>query len=460
MVMSTRRRCRFLDLTHLCSCLYLTMLATCSLLSCVVYIFYGISSSASVLATSTATASLESASFKDHGRYVHLMCSMSNITRVQYVAVIDAGSTGSRIHVYQFEKDDDGSFRFQLEIYFEVSPGLSAYAFTPTKGANSIRPLLEVAKLAVPRVMWRQTPLVIKATAGLRLLTSQVAHSLLNEVYKILLETDFLLPPDAVEVIDGIAEGFFGWMTVNYLIGAFNKQGKLAVSMDLGGGSTQLSLVPTHKGTISSLPPEDLQNIYLFNSHYKVYTHSYLGLGLISARFQMMDATEGGEDSPYVKDRILKSSCLPSQYEGVLKHGPNIYSIRGMDPVDTGFTGCYKSALQVLSGANIRVVPEMKQMTIYAFAYYFDIAVDAKLIDKHGGVLKITDYKNAALKECSSHGEHRFLCMDLTYIYTLLRAGFQLDDSTVLHVKHIENGGELSWSLGMAYHILSSVIDV
>ena len=33
------------------------------------------------------------------------MCSVNNDTRVQYVAVIDAGSTGSRIHVYQFEKD-------------------------------------------------------------------------------------------------------------------------------------------------------------------------------------------------------------------------------------------------------------------------------------------------------------------------------------------------------------------
>ena len=30
----------------------------------------------------------------------------------------------------------------------------------------------------------------------------------------------------------------------------------------------------------------------------------------------------------------------------------------------------------------------------------------------------------------------------------------------IFQVKHVENGAELSWTLGMAYHMLSSVISL
>ena len=59
-----------------------------------------------------------------------------------------------------------------------------------------------------------------------------------------------------------------------------------------------------------------------------------------------------------------------------------VFCCRGMAAIDTGFEDCYSSALQVLSETNIMVLPEMNEMPIYAFAYYFDIAVEAKLIGK------------------------------------------------------------------------------
>lgn len=50
------------------------------------------------------------------------------------------------------------------------------------KGAETVRGLLEVAKDSIPRSHWKRTPVVLKATAGLRLLPEEKAQALLLEV--------------------------------------------------------------------------------------------------------------------------------------------------------------------------------------------------------------------------------------------------------------------------------------
>lgn len=50
------------------------------------------------------------------------------------------------------------------------------------KGAETVQGLLEVAKDSIPRSHWKRTPVVLKATAGLRLLPEQKAQALLFEV--------------------------------------------------------------------------------------------------------------------------------------------------------------------------------------------------------------------------------------------------------------------------------------
>lgn len=50
------------------------------------------------------------------------------------------------------------------------------------QGAEKIGELVERAKEFVPRRAWSQTPMVLRATAGLRLLPEGQASSLLDEV--------------------------------------------------------------------------------------------------------------------------------------------------------------------------------------------------------------------------------------------------------------------------------------
>lgn len=50
------------------------------------------------------------------------------------------------------------------------------------EGAETVKRLLDVAIEAVPPHLWKKTPVVLKATAGLRLLSEEKAQALLLEV--------------------------------------------------------------------------------------------------------------------------------------------------------------------------------------------------------------------------------------------------------------------------------------
>lgn len=63
----------------------------------------------------------------------------------------------------------------------------------PRQGGNTIRQLLKIAKKTVPQEEWSRTPVVLKATAGLRLLPEDKASALLKEVRHIR-----SLPPDSL----------------------------------------------------------------------------------------------------------------------------------------------------------------------------------------------------------------------------------------------------------------------
>jgi guanosine-diphosphatase len=126
---------------------------------------------------------------------------------VQYALTIDAGSTGSRIHVYKFHNCHAmPSLEYET---FKMNPGLSAFARDPTAAAASLDSLLDEAKRVVPEDMWHCSPVEVKATAGLRLLGAKESEAILDEVRN-RLETNypFVVGSErSVEIMDGKDEG-------------------------------------------------------------------------------------------------------------------------------------------------------------------------------------------------------------------------------------------------------------
>src|SRR5277367_6052605 len=123
---------------------------------------------------------------------------------VQYALMIDAGSTGSRIHVYKFHNCFDVP-TLEHETFEQIKPGLSSYSNSPEQAAESLDVLLDIAVAEIPKELQSCTPLAVKATAGLRILGEAQSRAILEAVEKrIHAKYPFPLPPsDGVIIMDG-----------------------------------------------------------------------------------------------------------------------------------------------------------------------------------------------------------------------------------------------------------------
>lgn len=106
-----------------------------------------------------------------------------------------------------------------LKRYISVETFRKIQVFFSWQAVESINSLLDKAKDEIPQDYWTKTPLVLRATAGLRLLPQEKAENLLNSMRQLFRATPFLTDDDSVAIMDGTDEGIFSWFTVNFLLG-------------------------------------------------------------------------------------------------------------------------------------------------------------------------------------------------------------------------------------------------
>lgn len=127
---------------------------------------------------------------------------------VQYVLMVDAGSMGSRIHVYKFNYCN-ATPELEGDTFGHVEPGLSSYDGDSEGAARSLDKLLDLALKTVPTYLHSSTPVAVKATAGLRLLGEEKSEMILAAVRR-RLESTYPFPivkDQGVAVMDGADEG-------------------------------------------------------------------------------------------------------------------------------------------------------------------------------------------------------------------------------------------------------------
>lgn len=139
--------------------------------------------------------------------------SSKNKPIVQYVVMVDAGSTGSRVHVYRFNNCAETP-ELEHEDFLMIKGGLSSYAEDAEGAAKSLDPLLEVALKSVPDKLKSCTPIAVKATAGLRMLKGDLGANIIEAV-KHRLETKYPFPivEKGVSIMEGSDEGNFSVQT-------------------------------------------------------------------------------------------------------------------------------------------------------------------------------------------------------------------------------------------------------
>ncbi|GLB38779.1 putative GDA1/CD39 (nucleoside phosphatase) family protein [Lyophyllum shimeji] len=245
---------------------------------------------------------------------------------VQYALMIDAGSTGSRIHIYKFH-NCLSSPSLEWEVLNMTQPGLSSYAASPLSAAQSLDILMEEAVRVVPRELRRCAPVAVKATAGLRRLEGTQARDILEAVEERLRSAwGFpLAAQEPVAVMDGKDEGVYAWITANYLQGTLGdrkdketgegkgtgKEGTYAV-LDLGGASTQIAFEPVDANAVLAEGDHRFELAFAGAKHV-LYQHSYLGYGLMTARkhvHKLVDFMAGIRSSGAEEVREVGNPCL------------------------------------------------------------------------------------------------------------------------------------------------------
>lgn len=345
----------------------------------------------------------------------------------KYGVVFDAGSTGTRLNVCRFGRIKE-SKRMKLlwHHYVEVKGGL---AFSEDV-ESLIGPMVDEAKMLVPERCFGNTPVFLRATAGLRLTGEDVASKLLDDVRRVLELSGFFFEPSHVSIMDGEDEGLFAWATVNELL---DWEGKIG-TIDLGGGSVQLTYpVDDHHPSASSLSIGDRA--------FRLHSHSHLGYGLVEFKnrlqlsVQNMEPHQNNPCAKSLEDDIVGAGDFDECLQLVL-------STFTMRDIHTGeICTSYESDNCTLEGVS-RPKPAGR---FVAFAYFYDTVVSAAGLSPASS---IGDIRTRGILACSNRSDP-VPCEDLAYVYALLSHGLNLDNPEVsISFQQRIRGRMIGWAIG------------
>ncbi|KAK9683446.1 hypothetical protein RND81_10G142000 [Saponaria officinalis] len=214
----------------------------------------------------------------------------------KYYVVLDSGSTGTRVYIYQASvaHKKDSNLPIDLISYsgsftrpkgqsgraynrMETEPGLDKLVRNSSGLKTAIKPLLRWAAKQIPASSHKTTSLFLYATAGVRRLPTPDSDWLLNHAWSILKASPFVCQREWVKIISGMEEAYYGWIALNYetgVLGAMPKKATLG-ALDLGGSSLQVTFEnkePVHNKTNLNL------SIGPVKHHLSAYSLSGYGL--------------------------------------------------------------------------------------------------------------------------------------------------------------------------------------
>lgn len=417
----------------------------------------------------------------------------------QYAIVVDAGSSGSRAHIYEYEIDatSPNSLPAISEISAsKVKPGLSSYSKNvKSLWGKHLEPLIKQAEEVVPKNHHSRTPIFVQATAGMRLLKPKYRKKILQETCSMLKsKTKFLVNSceDHVDVIDGDTEGIYGWLALNYLNGKLSSDSKPYGFMDMGGASTQLAFSPTNQQDLAD-HSDDMYQVSLRQNNgaliqWPVFVSSWLGFGANEARNRqlssLLNALPKGVDYDLDGDGKgdVTDPCSPYGMEIEFEYDDKVYSITGSGEYET----CIKSIFPLLlknmkctkepcmfNGVHGPKMDWTKEKIVGVSEYWYT----ANDVFNLGGSYDYQKFELATKDFCNTnwsqlvtnfekglYGEQltldllRTSCFKASWIINVLHEGFDLprlgidDDSDgnepmFKSIKDV-NDNELSWTLG------------
>ena len=258
----------------------------------------------------------------------------------QKVAIIDAGSSCSRLYIYEVKADSTVKLLYPVSDQ-EKKESKGRAISTVANHPDSVRAYYDGMTLSYKSGS-ENIPLYILATAGMRVQDQATADGVYNKLKAIGEANGFSLK--AAMTIAGRYEGLYAWIATNYENGTLTNSPKGII--EVGGVSAQLAFASK-----TSDIPED--NKIVRQGWGTIYSKSYLGGGLN----WVYEHTEDKEPfafsvpledvSAYYRDNMTFFGCST--------------------PLNVALTGIQKTGS---FEAYVGTLPRTDKYHLYMFAYY------------------------------------------------------------------------------------------
>lgn len=350
----------------------------------------------------------------------------SEIYGMTYAIYLDAGSSGTRLYLYQYGNDYISNIN---DIFSEkVSPGLSSFVNHPENAGKSLQLLLDHSKdiLEKYNINLKDVKVNLLATAGMRSLNTKDQNEIYNSV-KSFIENKYAYSLGKVRTISGKEEGLYGWLAINQLMQTFKKKLPTVGNLEMGGGSSQISYE-------IQTPQEADYNLQVNGNKYYLISRSFDGLGLLEARKSL------------AKRKSL-SSCYPLNYQITITQTGE-FNLEKCDHI-------YK---EFIEDSNVnKLNPYPKDICFIAHGGFYNVpnffgeyknlsedSISPKILSKCSKSWEILE-KTYSHKENPAYLAH--YCADAIYIKNLLFRGYFLKPQQIFLVKKYNNK-KISWPLG------------
>lgn len=173
---------------------------------------------------------------------------------VSHTVVLDAGSTGTRVYVYNFTRG--ATYLSELKLvevgHRRVNPALATFVGNKPGLRQQLDRLLDYAKGIVPVNLWSTTSVALKATAGLRSLPDTEQTWLMSAVREVLQTSGFRFNSAHTAVISGEEESLFDFLAIVSAFGTLYGKNITYGAADLGGSSKQIAFPSRPRGGFNS----------------------------------------------------------------------------------------------------------------------------------------------------------------------------------------------------------------
>ena len=377
----------------------------------------------------------------------------------RYLAVIDAGSSGSRVHLYE-RIATEGAVRVRQLFEDRSGEALSSFERNPDEaGPRGLTPLLDrlLARLESLKIERSVVHVHLLATAGMRRLEADhptASQAIYRSARRTLTASGVTVRSS--ETLSGHLEGVYAWVDVNDLAGALAatpSPSPIAI-IEVGGASAQLAYAGHGPaGTTTT-------TVRLNGRAHQVVSVSWLGLGQDEARRTMVRLARsqeaGSEERCYPDNRGMTGGLAAFDADGA-----DLLIARGR----YSFEQCSQLYEAVLSPFGLPALgPRAGEapLPMLGLASVYFVLSDWQALTDPASLGETLQrqcegeeaYANRVTRFIRRDPRHRFAqtaCANGAFIHTLLfgKAGLRLSPEQLSATLRVQNT-PLSWTRGFA----------